>query len=313
MSELPSLLTKDTEDWVLSLYPEGSELTDIHELKGSTTARMISFKVKIRSSEADKELVLREYEDPRFTAEDILHEKYALQQAASLRIPVPEVIRADPYGLANSKPMILMTALKGDVNLTSSHHGHWLENLAKTLCRLHDNSVKEGDYRYARYQDPVAFQLPQWTHFPEVWEALKEIAQLPEPEAAKVFIHRDFHPANVLWENNQVTGVVDWMNACVGPKSVDLGHCRWNLAMLYGTRSADDFLMYYLRNAASSFEYNVYWDIVSLLDVLEDSARISVYPGWEVFGKSDITEEMMRKRMDDYAQSLLSRFRAIDV
>lgn len=308
MSELFSLLTRNTRNWILSLYPEGSELTDIHELKGSTTARMICFKVKVNSFEPDAELVLRQYEEPYFTADDILHEKYGLQQAASLHLPVPEVVQVDPYAQATGKHSILMTALEGNVNLIPSHHGCWLETLAKTLCQLHNNSIDNGSYQYARYQDASSLQLPQWTSFPEVWNALKKIAQLPEPETAKVFIHRDFHPANILWENDHVTGVVDWVNACVGPRGVDLGHCRWNLAMLYGTRSADDFLMYYLENDASNFEYNAYWDVVSLLDILEDPGASSVYPGWETFGKSDITEKVMRERMDDYAQSLLKRF-----
>ena len=29
-------------------------------------------------------------------------------------------------------------------------------------------------------------------------------------------LHRDFHPLNVLWGAADVSGVVDWVNACVG-------------------------------------------------------------------------------------------------
>lgn len=41
------------------------------------------------------------------------------------------------------------------------------------------------------------------------------------------------------------------------------------------------------------------------MDVLEGQPE--VYPGWEVFGKTDITEEVMIERMDEYAVSLLEK------
>ncbi|WP_081412680.1 phosphotransferase [Fictibacillus gelatini] len=32
------------------------------------------------------------------------------------------------------------------------------------------------------------------------------------PDARNGFIHRDYHPCNVLWEDGRLTGVVDWVN-----------------------------------------------------------------------------------------------------
>jgi hypothetical protein len=44
-----------------------------------------------------------------------------------------------------------------------------------------------------------------------------------------VLIHRDFHPGNVLWHRGQVSGVVDWQSASIGPASIDVANCRGNL------------------------------------------------------------------------------------
>ncbi len=59
------------------------------------------------------------------------------------------------------------------------------------------------------------------------------------PTGPDAFIHRDFHPANLLWVDGRLTGVVDWVNACVGPAGVDTAHCRVNLAILWGAEAAD--------------------------------------------------------------------------
>jgi aminoglycoside phosphotransferase (APT) family kinase protein len=45
----------------------------------------------------------------------------------------------------------------------------------------------------------------------------------PVPSDERVFIHRDFHPGNVLWRDGEVTGVVDWVNASIGSPWADVG------------------------------------------------------------------------------------------
>lgn len=293
------------KDWILSSSDSYSKVIGVNVLKGSTTAKMLHIHLLLNSGRTEN-LVLRQYEHDDFTSEDILHEKEALQKAVSLSIAAPKVIN---IGLDKEKTgglKLLMTALDGAVNISQGNNHIWIEKLAETLSKLHDNQNNQFNWHYERYQYPESIIIPSWTSVPEVWQSLKNIAQLPEPEYTKVFIHRDYHPVNVLWKDKNVSGVVDWVNACIGPRGVDVGHCRWNLAMLEGVRQADIFLDYYKMSASDSFEYNVYWDIVSLMDVVEES--ISVYPGWRAFGRIDITKRRMIKRMDEYALSLFTRY-----
>jgi hypothetical protein len=30
---------------------------------------------------------------------------------------------------------------------------------------------------------------------------------------------------NVLWEENGISGIADWINACMGPIGIDVAHC----------------------------------------------------------------------------------------
>nr|AIA18022.1 Phosphotransferase enzyme family [uncultured bacterium] len=127
----------------------------------------------------------------------------------------------------------------------------------------------------------------------------------PPPETALRFIHRDYHPVNVLWQEGKVSGVVDWANACRGPAGVDLGHCRVELAQLYDVATADAFLEKYQRLAGAEFSYQPYWDILALFDILFGPPQ--VYPGWPAFGFTGLTEQILMERLDLYLLSLLER------
>jgi Ser/Thr protein kinase RdoA (MazF antagonist) len=47
-----------------------------------------------------------------------------------------------------------------------------------------------------------------------------------------VFLHRDYHPGNLLWNDGSLSGIVDWAFSCRGPRGVDVAHTRWNLALV---------------------------------------------------------------------------------
>ncbi|NMM24189.1 MAG: hypothetical protein HHJ11_11935 [Phycicoccus sp.] len=53
----------------------------------------------------------------------------------------------------------------------------------------------------------------------------------------------------VLWCDQRLTGVVDWPNAATGNRGSDVGHCRLNLALLFDTTTAGDYLVMYERAA----------------------------------------------------------------
>jgi hypothetical protein len=110
-----------------------------------------------------------------------------------------------------------------------------------------------------------------------------------------------------LWKDGQVSGVVDWVNACVGPVEIDIGHCRVNLALLFGVESADQFLEAYQTLASGSFNYDPYWDVVSICDFFLPGPP-EVYSGWKAFGIHDLHNEMMRERADEYLMSVLKQF-----
>ena len=85
-----------------------------------------------------------------------------------------------------------------------------------------------------------SYVLPKWITKPAMWERAIEVFHGPVPHEECTFIHRDFYPGNVLWHRRAVSGLVDWEAASVGPRSMDVAHCRINL-LFSGLHTAELF------------------------------------------------------------------------
>ena len=70
------------------------------------------------------------------------------------------------------------------------------------------------------------------------------------------FIHRDFHPGNLLFRRGRCSGIVDWTQASVGPPEVDISRTRVEIAMLTDREVAEEFL----RHTGYSATYDPLWD-----------------------------------------------------
>src|SRR6266536_1676284 len=114
-----------------------------------------------------------------------------------------------------------------------------------------------------------SYESPVWARCPSIWARAIERFHQPTPDGAgpAVFIHRDFHPGNVLWRRGSVTGVVDWASASIGPACVDVGHCRGNLFQ-YGLEVADRFTAIWERLTGAS--YHPWADVVTIVGSLDD-------------------------------------------
>lgn len=143
---------------------------------------------------------------------------------------------------------------------------------------------------------------PEWSAQSDIWKCAIELVSASPPSYHSVFIHRDYHPTNVLWTNNVISGIVDWINACHGPAGVDVAHCRNNLALMFDVETADQFLEMYLQ-ASDEFEYDAYWDINSVLDMCLPAPEF--YKLWQEFGMEIIAREVLAHRTEEYLESLI--------
>ncbi|NDJ77733.1 MAG: aminoglycoside phosphotransferase family protein [Chloroflexi bacterium] len=293
-------LPRPLADWVAA--ETGAALRSARQLAGSTSTTLYVLELDRREP-----LVLRVFDNAAWLAHEPdlpQHEVAALRHAARAGIPTPEAVALavdDPPG---GVPLLLMTALPGRVDLAPPHLAAWLDRLAMTLVPLHALAPDGFPWTYFTYNDVTQLTVPAWSAQPGAWTRVLDAASGPRPRARTCFIHRDYHPTNVLWQAGEVSGVVDWVNACVGAPNLDVAHCRLNLAQLYGVESADHFLRGYQAQAAG-FAYDPYWDALALIEVLPGPPEL--YQGWVDFGVTHLTPDTVRARLDAYACHLAAR------
>jgi aminoglycoside phosphotransferase (APT) family kinase protein len=166
----------------------------------------------------------------------------ALRFARRHGLPVPELIAADVTGasIGDGVPVVLTTLVAGRPVAVPD-----LERLAETAATIH--GVDPTGYPHDHFPWCVDEMTapPAGTNQPGLWERALELWHAGPPGHPVAFVHRDFHPGNVLWSDGKLSGVVDWANACRGPAGCDIAHCRANLRNLADPETADRFVDIY--------------------------------------------------------------------
>lgn len=232
------------------------------------------------------------------------HEAAVLIKAQKAGLPAPELIAYAPDDTECGTPAVLMSFIEGKIELRPDDFENWLTQLAERLAEVHRVSADDFRWEYFSWTEKNGLKPPIWSKHPELWERAIEMGLSEPPAHEPVFIHRDYHPTNVLWSSGKLCGIVDWVNGCRGPASVDLSHCRGNLVNMYGPLIAEKFLTAYRRVVGPGFVHHPYWDIDSILDGLPEPGY---YPPWQDFGLGRIKQDVLRARQDEYLKTIMSR------
>jgi aminoglycoside phosphotransferase (APT) family kinase protein len=289
-------------------------------IEGATSARVISVAVLagatsslLHAVEVDgptgrRNLVLRRFVNEKWVEAEpdvAVREGMSLQHATRAGLPAPDLIALDANGEHCGVPATLVARLEGNVVLEPADRRQWLRGLAETAARIHRVDAAGFRWKYRRYNEGGTLTVPPWSKRQDAWAKAIEIVEGPPRSYAECFVHRDYHPSNVLWQNGRVSGVVDWVNGCRGPAAIDVAWCRHNLANLHSVPVADEFLEVYVAEAGSEFTYDPYWDLMSVVELLPGPP--SMYEGWRAIGVPNISNAVMRARVDDYVASVVAR------
>jgi Ser/Thr protein kinase RdoA (MazF antagonist) len=209
----------------------------------------------------------------------------ALRFAGRHGLAVPDVLAADPDGAAigDGVPALVMGLVPGTAVPVPD-----LRALAELAARIHRVDAAAFPQRYFPWSRDAILDAPPTATDRGLWRRALDIWHTQMPAYDPGFLHRDFHPGNVLWKRG-TAHVVDWANGCAGPWGCDIAYCRDNLIRLSGFAAADDFLRCYL--AMTGAEYDPYWEIASVLEHSPssfDAARVA------------ISERRLRSAMAEY-------------
>lgn len=304
----------------------GARITDAAQLSGATSATL--YRLTLAGSATHETIapqprVLRLFTLAEWLAEEpdlAPHDDAAMRKAAQTGLPVPESLAFDADGSSAGVPAILMTHVPGRVDLQPPDLDAWLVELADVLAAIHALDATDLPWQYKDWVTWEILPPPEETPQPEIWARAYDLLQETRPPGRarpagyECFIHRDYHQTNVLWQDERISGVVDWVNACSGPAQVDVAHCRLNLAVMQGLDAADRFLAAYraafAQKIGGPFDYPPYWDVITAAEWLP--GPVGVYPPWHEFGLTDLTGDVTNARFEAFVAAAVGRWANVE-
>jgi aminoglycoside phosphotransferase (APT) family kinase protein len=219
-----------------------------------------------------------------------------LMEGSSL--PVPRLIASDPDGSRTGDYANLTTRLPGRVRLGPLNLDA-IDELAKIAVIIHGTPVA-NDLRPRQYEfwTPDDLVVPSWTSRPELWRRAIDIFNQGPPSTRPGLLHRDFHPGNILWEGDRITGVIDWAETSWGPPDLDVVHSRANFAMLHDFDSADAFSYCYRWHGGmldDDHDAEVFWAVSDILGFLPDPTQIITAL---IHHRTDLPDHVVRERLE---------------
>jgi Ser/Thr protein kinase RdoA (MazF antagonist) len=184
----------------------------------------------------------------------------ALRFARRNELPTPQVLAVDADGtsVGDGVPALVMSLVPGRAVPSPDLHA-----LATVAAGIHAIDASTFAHRYFPWYRGALTDAPPGSTDRQLWRRAIEIWHTQMPAYRLGFLHRDFHPGNVLWKGD-LASVVDWASGCAGPWGCDVAHCRDNLIGLSGFDDADRFLRRY--REVTGADYDPYWEIASVLE-----------------------------------------------
>lgn len=305
-----------TRAWAASTLGAGERIGAAERLRGGWTSEMRRLRIEREGAEPT-DLVLRSFVQPFYLAhaEGLLtREADILTLLGPTAIPAATLRAVDPTGLHCDHPSLLMTLLPGEVRLDDTEAGPRAELMARQLVAIHRTAVDE-DRRPRRYQawtGPDRVRIPSDTERPELWRRAVDVLRRDPPPYEACFLHRDFHPGNVLFSGTgaslRISGVVDWVETSWGPADLDVAHCSTALALLHGPGEGLQFAARYA--AAGGVldpdpAVHLYWRLLDALAYAPDAEKVAV--PWRELGRTDLTPAVLTHRLEEYLAALLIR------
>jgi aminoglycoside phosphotransferase (APT) family kinase protein len=248
--------TREILEWVGHRVHARAQVIAVVPLRGGITADMD--RITVDSPTGLKDVVLRRWPSEDWTEGLVAREGSALTAIRGHGVPAPELLAMDEDGAETGVRCTLTSALTGQPDLTPADMQSWLGQLAATQAAIHavpdhpqtrwdswygDGAPKASPDRYGGRYRPL-----DWLADRGLRDSAREAAS-GRLDDETVLVHGDYQHFNVLWCDDRLTGVVDWPNAGTGIRGSDVGHCRLNLAVLFDTTTAADYLVMYERAA----------------------------------------------------------------
>lgn len=226
-----------------------------------------------------------------------------LEALRPLALPVPEPLASDPDGICSGRPALLMSLVEGELLQGPEALRAAIPEYVTAITdwQHRARSVVAGR-RFSPWFDASEPRPRPLSTRAELWaRAVEIVRRFPSP-AATGFIHRDPHPANMLFSDGRLTGVIDWPHAGRGPRCMDVSRMAINLACTLDVDATRELRERW--EHATGERHDPLLDVYALLEC--DEAAGSTVPAFEALGVQ-LDGAEIRDRMEAFLADTLQR------
>jgi aminoglycoside phosphotransferase (APT) family kinase protein len=205
---------------IVNSFAKSAKLISWQVMKGGSSTDV--FLLKIQQKNEILKYVLRT-EGPK-PAENNTKVEFALLNSLYLQnIPVSKPVYLDISCKIIDKPFMIMTYLDGDIDSPDNKDLNSISKMVEALKIIHGIDISALPQLSLRI-DPLSnieTLLPSGAE----WDDLKTFLLSLSDQRYKgksVLLHGDFWSGNILWENNEIAGILDWEYAAFGDPLCDV-------------------------------------------------------------------------------------------
>lgn len=263
-------------------------------------------------TEGSTRLVLRRYGSWYADRGDdaATRETRALELLQRANIPAPSPIWIDTDDVFEEQA-IVTSFVEGSPELTPGNPFDWAEQLASVLQRIHEIRLEPDDHDLflpgAGEDERKISENPELVlEHPLGEELLRRRVMLGQRrvDGESVFSHTDYWPGNTLWQNGDLSAVVDWEAPATGDREMDVAYCELDIRYLGMDKVADHFVKTYREITGEPLQNLSHWEAIALCRPMPDIGPWA--RAWQTMGR-DISEDKARSRHTEIIETFLAR------
>jgi aminoglycoside phosphotransferase (APT) family kinase protein len=243
-----------------------ASLVHASPLIGGISAQVTLLQVALPDGSTQKWIVRQHGEGDRRRNPQIALDEFRLLQALkAVGLPVAAPIAVDDACF--DTPVIVVEYIEGTTDITEAE----LPQFAAHLAHVHQVSPdafaflpRKADL-YAKHISSRPPILDESLQEGRIRAALETVGRIPQTNAT-VLLHGDYWQGNVLWQDGQLTGIIDWEDAVLGDPLADLGKVRLELLWAFGLEGMQRFTdLYHAQMPQVDLTLLPYWDLYAAL------------------------------------------------
>lgn len=315
MKEIPPLPSAKNINALLQEITPGSYLVDMRLLDGSFS-NSTAVITAVNPVNHTQQFVVRRYAvfGDYDRGQKARREFKAFQLLNQHNIPAPAPLLVDATGELLGSPGIVTSFVPGRQTVMPANTAGWVKKLAHTLAHIHSIPITEQDIGFLldANQEVTWFlhkgqPTEEMAAYPDgriIWQLVHDHLPHIQP-VPPALVHVDYWLGNILWQDGQITAVLDMEEAAYGDPAYDVAYMRVELAMLGGEALADQFLRAYISATGNPVPNLAFWELAATVRFMP--APEGMIPEWQTFSSANWNAAQVKQNFADFIASSIQR------